>query len=331
MTALPLLIATAFTPDSSQLPNVKTINRRGVYWQNIAVLMATARTFAPSGTELVVFSTDLPTAEAAPILARADVQIIDVPFKYSPPENFYHAFNGAFYLFDAMKWCIDNKGDGHDYLFLDPDCIISGDIRDIGIMLRDYDIIAYELPYRQDWQNSSLLHEDLCALAKEYSGLSDVSSFKQYGGELYAFNAKGLQQVTSALPEVWGVNLQRFASGKAKFNTEEHLISYIFWRDALRICEANGRFVKRFWTGSRYRNYRKGEEALPIWHLPSEKERGIRRVFHDLAQRKLQLDASDGQRVKAYLASAVGLQGDWTREISFRVLSMIGKSWQGLP
>ena len=325
-----LVIGTAFTLDDSQAPNLKTLSKRGVYWQNIAVMMATARMFAPAA-ELIVFSTDPPTDEAAPILASVDAKVVNTPFQYRPPKNFFHMFNGAFYLLDAMNWCVANRADSCDYLFLDPDCVVTGDISAIQEVLRKFDIIAYELPYRKDWRNSGLLHDDLCALAREFSGRTDTSKFRQYGGEFYAFNATGLQQLTAALPEVWEANLQRFAAGKAKFNTEEHVISYIFWRDAPRVCDAKGRFVKRFWTGSRYRNYRKGEEALPVWHLPAEKDRGIPRVFEDIVQQKFRLTDADSKATKRYLASALGLHGDWSREICFRVLSMLGKSWHGLP
>ncbi|QNT70747.1 hypothetical protein [Defluviicoccus vanus] len=326
-----LVIGAAFTLDDSQAPNLKTMSRRNVYWQNIAVMMATARMFAPAGAELIVFSTDPPTKEAAPILAAVDANIVDTPFQYRPPKNFYHAFNGAFYLLDAMNWCAANRAKNCDYLFLDPDCVMTGDINAMQATLRTSDIIAYELPYRRDWRNSGLLHDDLCALCREFSGRADTSGVKQYGGELYAFNATGLQQLTSALPEVWEANLARFAAGKAKFNTEEHLISYLFWRDAPRIYDAKGRFVKRFWTGTRYRNYRKGEEALPVWHLPAEKDRGIPRIFKDIETQKFGLTSTDREKTKRYLASSLGLQGDWSREICFRFLSMMGKSWQGLP
>lgn len=326
-----LLVGTSFAVDDGFYPNFKSSRRLDKYWKNIAAMMATARRFTPPGTELVVFTTDRPAASAAAVLERLGVRLESPVFSYRPPEGFYSAFQGAFYLFDALTWCSAHADGFDDFLFLDPDCLIAGPLDALRDAIRAHDFIVYQLAWPLSRQNNGVTREDLQQVFAELSGRPCPEPPSTWGGEMLAFSRAGLDRFVSALPEIWAANLARFHAGKPKLNTEEHVTAYFIWRDRPPMQNALGHYVKRFWTGYKYRNCFEGDERLPIWHLPGEKSRGMLRVFALLAAHPDLLDRMSDTEIRARLAKAVGLRGAWVRDFVFNVLKATGKSFAGVP
>jgi hypothetical protein len=111
-------------------------------------------------------------------------------------------------------------------------------------------------------------------MVSDFSG-ENTDALHFEGGELICFKGVILPQLLEAVTAGYQWALERFEKGQPKFNTEEHLFSFAYWKVGLRTFTAN-KYIKRMWTDlSSAVNLEAGDEQRMLWHLPAEKKHGF--------------------------------------------------------
>lgn len=129
-------------------------------------------------------------------------------------------------------------------------------------------------------------------LFSELDGRDPGTAPEYFGGEIFAADMGVIRQINGMAKELWQQMLERFASGKTKFNEEAHFLSYCYHKIGhYGLLES---YIKRIWTSPRYNNVQPGDENLPIWHLPAEKTGGIALIFRQIKKNELSLHETGG-------------------------------------
>ena len=210
-----------------------------------------------------------------------NIEVIVVENTHIPPKNYVNTWQGVFFYLDCVNYFSEQLGE-NDILFLvDPDCIFTKNMNDVIEITYKNGIANYILEHPIDYKQNGLSRNELKNIISEEVGLNILPNF--FGGEFYGFRGDLLKDISAELEVAWNLSLDRFNNGKTYLHTEEHLFSYVFYKLSLSFGNLN-KFIKRMWTAPHYRNIECGDENYIIWHLPSEKERGLINIYSILTK-----------------------------------------------
>lgn len=277
------------------------------YWRCIACFFTTARYFNPQA-ELVLFcNRDVrPVVDGVDLFAlleRLGVRTYTTPFTYITPEGYYKTWRNQFYEFSILEFISDHPQfsteDG--FLLLDSDCIINGDLRPLFQELQAEQCLTYNIDYAAGHDINGISRIGMKAVYEDLLEQKLDEAPAYHGGEFYASTIGVARQLVGEFRPLWPELLARHAAGLPKLNEEAHVLSYLFYRCGWTGGQAN-RYIKRLWTDpASYRNVEAADKELLIWHLPTEKRYGFRKLFGWLQQQQFDLSAVSPAVLHRYL------------------------------
>src|ERR1017187_2958173 len=183
-------------------------------------------------------------------------------------------------------------------ILLDVDCIWTKRDEDLfevlmcgnNLLLQD----TYQNSLRPDKKNHDLNMKDMSELYKTIP----INSFKsehaiRYGGELIGGSSEQLKIIANKLlltidycKEQYDLgNEIQFNNGFSIFSGMEFISSYIYNSlPDVNIYDTFGKFSKRLWTNIQPNNVKEKDIELTIWHLPAEKDSGLKELFNEIIQ-----------------------------------------------
>lgn len=254
---------------AKQNPNVKSWGSSSeIYLRSAYVALSSFSRWNQGWTLVFATPSELP-AKWSELYRLLGVEVRLIPFRHEPPEGFTKTFAGSLYLLDALENC-----EFSDFLvLLDPDVLTTGRLNTLSPMKKNA-VSAIEIPLENDGLINGLAVQEALELHANLG--SQTKRYTHFGGEFYGI-PKNLQPTLKRLvEEAWSLSLTRFAEKRPHFTTEEHILSY-----ALSQVDVSPRpdLVRRIWTSYGYQNIVGDEYRVPLWHLPSEKQRGLKRLF----------------------------------------------------
>jgi hypothetical protein len=257
--------------NASQNPNVSVASNGDPaepYFRAMTVAFASLRRWNPD-TGLEFISNAEPPMKYQDVFKRLGVKIRIVPFRHRPPEGFSERFTASLYLLDALSELSQTT------LLMDPDVLC---ISDLEKMMQE--AAGKFGALRMDFAPT----ENINGLTRQEAGVLHGQLGKpescpiHYGGEVYLIPIEHLDQLLGRVEQAWSFTLSQYESGRPKFTTEEHILSFAL-RDLPLLDLEN--YVQRIWTTHRYRRVSGDEHKLTLWHLPAEKDRGFHKIFPD--------------------------------------------------
>lgn len=206
-----------------------------------------------------------------------DVRMIDE--RSLPPKGYYKAWSSQFVLLDILRQ-MQQFVESHDrVVILDSDVIFSKPVQqDFFNDIDKYNSLLYTIDYPVQRSVNGVSLEELRTMVTELSP-ENTNSLYCEGGELICFKGAILSRLLNTVNAGYQWSLARFEKGLQKFNTEEHLFSYSYWKLGLQPFTGN-KYLKRMWTDlSSAVNLEPGDERRMLWHLPAEKKHGFVRYF----------------------------------------------------
>jgi hypothetical protein len=272
------VVAVAFTPaPQHQNPNQRRVrgDSAATYYRSIAVALSSVRRWNDFDLELV---TDVaPPTSFANHMRTFDIGVRLVDFTHSPPAGFWPQFNASLYTLDAVA-ALARRSTDDPVILIDPDCLCVGSLGRLVDAVEIADFAAFptgvpsdEVCHGLDASKAAYLHRQLDP------SLSGAGIY--YGGECYVFRPSRVRPILQRAETAWRFALDRNAKGEMHFATEEHLFNYALRGFTVSNLDAD---VKRIWTAPVYRNVSGDEFQLALWHLPSEKDRGIAALYEVL-------------------------------------------------
>jgi hypothetical protein len=309
-----MIVAACFFIDDGEYPNIRSLNptaRTAFYWRCLSAMFASARETSACVSQTVVFTNGSPS-EPACKSALAKTAFVDLPYHHRPPAS-VRRFSGAMYLIDALIWCANNLSDDDEILFLDPDCVITSDLAAIQRAISSHGLVAYDLTYPATREMNGASRKGLTEFAVRHGLMAPNSPIVRWlGGEFLGVRGDVARSLAPLISRISAANSAAISTDSLFLQTEEQFLSISISMYSRGFIDAGDEFVKRIWTTTHHRNYDPGDLSVPVWHLPSEKTRGIQRLFK-YQQAGRALPTLDEHR-KAALARILGLRGDWVRE-----------------
>jgi hypothetical protein len=292
------------------------------YYVCLAVSCASARRWHPAA-RLVLFTPGDRPAWFERVRQRLAVEIVEQPFRHLPPDaESGRRFVGSTYTLDAADWISQQGSSEEVWILLDPDTVTLGPV-DVERWTSLLGHLTWPLEARNP--NNGLSCAKYQAL-RPVLGLRDSDEPIVVGGEFLAGSKDVFRRLSAEAARVWQVNLTLAADGDLPLKTEEHVLSMVL---PTLPADDSRDVADRIWTAARYRTVNGTESRLLIWHLPSEKGRGFRRVL------QAALDTSSwfwtaprilfveevGRRMSVTERSPLRRARDWAGQLSQRLRS----------
>ncbi|WP_191300220.1 hypothetical protein [Deinococcus indicus] len=184
-----------------------------------------------------------------------NIEILQSEYYISDVEE-PESFPGSLYTLDVIKK-IAQAESLDEYIILDPDCLVIGEIDSRFLERHGCNIGFYKLIEGADYQFNKFPFE-------RYG--KDINLI---GGEVIMINTQGAKEICQAIGSI---------TDRRGLLTEEHYLTVIANQGKIRYCHINTE-VKRIWTRMSYRNCADRDYLYKIIHLPAEKKKGIPRLF----------------------------------------------------
>jgi hypothetical protein len=307
---------------------------QAVYWRSAAVSLASSYRHQP-GLPHVLFT----NAEGVPAVDGVDLQaflqslgveVAHVPLTFAPPPDHYHAWRGCFYAFDIAHALERRLSTGDSAIVLDADCVFVADVGPLRDAVARDGVLTYSLTYPVDWPANGLSREELSELASELLGTTVRHPLVYCGAELIAATRAELTQVLPEIDVAWKDLVDRCVRGERRFITEEHVLSYVYYKLRYPLGNADP-FIRRIWTGSvgAFNNALPTDHGLVLWHVPMEKRFGLRRLFREVTDESSGFwSVNPGRDLRNYLGSWLGVYRNGRRKVVGDLGVRLGDRWR---
>jgi hypothetical protein len=306
---------------------------QAVYWRCVCVLFATSHRHQPSRKHLLFTNVeDIPEVDGTDVtelLSGLGVEIVRLPFTFETPPGYYEAWRNQFYVFDIVRYLSERLDADDAAIVLDSDCVWIANVGPMSDALQRDGVLTYVKHYPPDWPANDMSRIEMQHVA---SGLLDVGvpyPLLYCGGELIAATGAELPRLFSEIEIVWSQLMAFHERGEPAFKEEGQTLSYIYYKLGYPLGTGNA-FIRRIWTGSlgMHNDATSGDHGLVVWHLPTEKRFGIRRLFPSAVRPDSEFWSMPlGREFREYLGSHLGVPRndvrkrarDFARRVSDRV------------
>ena len=301
-----------------------TLAFQAVYWRCVVVFFATSLRHNPDARHTLFTNTPhLPTIDGFDVAAffdRHGIEHVQVAFTYQPPPGYHHEWRNQFYVLDLIKQMAQRASPNDALVLLDSDCVWIERAERMRKALNRYGLLTYDMGYPEDFNINGLSRLEMKEVFEdiEEKPLDKVPAY--FGGEFFAALGTEATRLVAHFGPLWEVQRRRFAAGQKKFNEEAHFLSFLYHLFGYAGGTANP-FIRRIWTGFSYHNIEPEDVTLTVWHLPSEKQTGIKWLFDqvtDPADSFWQLPV--GEQLRQYLGGFLGIPhrtaGKWFRDVA---------------
>ncbi len=265
------IIFTAFAsmPAAGGSQNLKkTADQLQIYLENIAVTLVSAKHYNPADT--VAFITTMDNSEMpswfTELCTRKHIVIMQIPFDtFTFPDSYTWTF--CFYRACVLEHLL--KMDYERFCSLDADMYVQGSFEKI-FQEADQHILLYDL-------NHGLGVADYRRLMSEVEKWYGKEVYlTHYGGEFVACNRIYAQQFSAQCKKVY----EQMVARHTIVSTGDEFMYAIAAHACGTLVKNAGGYVYRFWTRT-FRLVATSYQynAVTVLHLPSEKARGIRKIF----------------------------------------------------
>ncbi|HEX8459841.1 MAG TPA: hypothetical protein VF623_00360 [Segetibacter sp.] len=286
---------------------------QNIYWRCLLVFYITSKRFNKRDQHVLFTNVkQLPVVdgrEISALLRELNVEVIFTDFKYKTPKGYYGAFQNQFYEFSILEYISKSNANDDDlYLVLDSDCIFLKPVAPLFAEASKQGFISFEDEVKPDYVINGLSRNDLKSLYQELLG-KEIEEMPSYHlGEFMLSSVGNIKKFFADFKELWPQLIERNKAGKMKFNEEAHTLSYLYFKNGFR-AHKNHIYMRRIWTNPLfYREVRKTDVNLAIWHLPAEKTFGIFRLYEYLMHEtpNFGFDVSDDKFIE-FVHKATGI------------------------
>ncbi|HBB32487.1 MAG TPA: hypothetical protein DDZ80_31995 [Cyanobacteria bacterium UBA8803] len=272
--------------EESKYPQVggssSSIQFQAVYWRCVVVYFACSVRNNPTANHLLFTNVhqipDLGTFKTGQFLAQLGVKVISLPFTYQTPVGYFGAWRNQFYIFDVLKYLTQNCNSNDCYIILDSDCLWVNSADRIVADIQKYGLLTYDMSYPVGKLINGLTQLDMKKIYEELDGKTLDEAPTYFGGEWFGATGQEIKKVSAEFEPIWEFCLSRFANNQPKFNEEAHALSYIYHKLGYATRTANP-YIRRIWTSPQLYGARPEDMNLHVWHTPTEKRYGLKRLF----------------------------------------------------
>lgn len=253
-----------------------------MYWECASVMMTSSLRFNKDTKHIIFTNKTIIPETFNSFLKRHSIQIITIPMKYQTPKNYYNYFRNTFYLLDLIKYMSKITKENDKIIFLDSDCVWIKPATQIFKEIEKNGFVNFYKSYQSNYNINGLTRDDCKEIYSDLLNTPIEKAPKHFSGGIHAFTGIYLKKAADEIDYIWENMMQRFKKNKKKFTTEEHVLSFLYYKLNPSCCGIANQYLKIIWTS--YENYTVSgdEKNYTIWHLPTAKNKGFTRLFNYL-------------------------------------------------
>ena len=313
-------IATWFVADrpgeETAFPQVEGLSSsadfQNTYWRCVICFFASSLRHNPDAPHLLFTNVSSPAVDGvnlAKLLSKWGVQIIHLAITFRAPPSVAKSWGNQFYILDVIKYVAANDC-SDNLILLDCDCVWTMSARRISEAISRHGCLTYTLNeehYRLDASINGITRQEMAKALRSWAADCDIDDHAEmrnapwipyHGGEIFAASKKVCCDLANPIDSLWEW-WRGAGSGGLGIKEEAHFLSILYAFHAYSNCTAND-FIKRIWTAFSVFNAGQSDFGRAIWHLPSEKQSGFRRLFRELT----------GDRRESWADATAGLQSN---------------------
>lgn len=257
--------------------------------------------------ELVFVTNVTPPQSFLSRLETVGAAVEYVPFLHLPPEDYFRSFRASHYLIDAIGALVRD----HAVLFVDPDVVAVRPWR-----LREDVTAAYYVDYPIDYEVNGLSLRQMGDFGRSSSSEGQGRLPRYIGGEALQLSSADRAALVGEVESTWSLSMDCYRQEMPGYlRTEEHVLSVAFARRELRPLNSS---IRRIWTARRYNNVDRSILSLDAWHLPAEKDGGLRKLAVSAATSDGWFWTLEGDHWRAAAAAEIGLNLEGPRRAMAR-------------
>ena len=295
-------IATWFVADKvgeeTHFPQMEGVSSSALfqinYWRCIVCFFDSSLRKNADADHVLFTNAHIPVVDGvdlASLFQSWKVQVIQLPISHRLPRQSIKEWGNQFYILDIIKY-VAAKKIWNKLIVLDCDCIWRKSADSMLDAIDRHGCLTYTLSDRDyAWDasiNGATRQEMALALQKwtadcgihADSGIRDVPFIHYHGGEIFAATQTICCELADLIDSLWKWRVG-IGSSVGGVMEEAHFLSILYALCSYPNFTANA-FLKRIWTTFHLNNANETDLGLMIWHLPAEKRRGFRRMFHKL-------------------------------------------------
>lgn len=251
----------------SQITQKKVESAMEIYIRNSIVCLASVRKHNPNIKAMLCADFDLPE-DYQKIYDELGIAIEKVPFRLEVASK--SDWSIVNYRYCVMEHLCRTLQEDDVVIMLDTDIICVASIAELLEDLHE-DIMLYDVSHSRE-------NRDRKNILLNYQRIfGEDSNLIHYGGEFICTRVRHLKKLHEGCIEV--IAASNDYDDLLNFN-DEHITSMAVYRNLREKAHGVSAYLSRYWTGSFYlasTNWK--NNPVPLWHLPSEKQTGICKVY----------------------------------------------------
>ena len=263
---------------------------RDTYRRCLAVFFSSAIRAYPE-SNLVLYLNKPWSEESSEVASRCwalfnelgvDIRIIDFNSVKLAQHN---TWKNQFFVLDILQDLASKCASDDLVLLLDSDIVWlkPNSNPDVWDKINKDGYLLMEISYSKNQIINNSSREELTRFYEKMQATSSTQTLKYFGGELVGFTGNKLRELSKVIATTAG-DIQVLLAQKSsqRFNAlseEAYFLSYCY--KVLGYENPNAqKYIKRIWTMfSKPKNVSDEDLKLQLWHLPAEKNYGIRRIY----------------------------------------------------
>lgn len=290
--------------------------KRKTYWKCAVTFFASAKRIYPEHRYILFTNDDQPVfiqrMDVRKFLKKLGVDIRIKEYTFRPPAKFSHYLSNNFYKFETIKYLA--KEDRPSVLF-DSDVFFTRRDNQLVKIIEDGKTLLYDVYQKtdpEDRSNNGISRRDQELMFKEIDPQYPVPNPKFWGGEIISGDAAVFKAIDEEFERVFNYVITNYESPPVFPNTRsfldgnETIGNFVFNKVVAEWVEASS-FIKRIWPLKKINNVTPDVVRLPIWHMISEKDKGIPLLFREAVQSSSRFWTSSDEDFGAYLGEYLGV------------------------
>lgn len=296
--------------------------RRVSYWKNVITWGATARRCYPDARIVIATNdpddVDLEIGSLHQTLDALGIERLFVPYvRFKPPPGGSRRYINIFYRFDSLRALVNAPGPENESIYLsDSDAVWVRRLADLDAYLPPQGL-AFHSPDMEYGPYARFPHNMSRADMGETFRRIDPSYPEPlpawYGVDFVGGRRASLRQFIADLEAAWNRVLEYIAvqplllaNGESFMENDEHIGCYVLNLKHQPITPPDGFFLRLFTL-----EYTQGPRAVDtsgvIWHVPQEKERGLKLLYVQVLDRHSDFWTVPVEMLPDYLGGYLGV------------------------
>jgi hypothetical protein len=254
-----------------------------------------------------------------------DIQIL--PFsKYYISGILFGRFKNTLYkleVYDQLQYV-----NGYSVL-MDLDCLWTAKWDNLDDLLNKYDLLVLDRNYNR--KNKDHITKEMGELFQEINPDYPVKYPVWYGGGFIAGNPDSFRILSNKIKQIFDLLVSRANNnihytlsynGQTMLDGDENIQSYVCNDSNLGLYDVNN-YVKIVFTSISYNNASKEDYKYVIWHLASEKLRGLSLLFNEIKNSDSIFWSLQKDDIKYFLGKYVGID---KKPFQLKITQLIDRS-----